>query len=203
MHRKDGHALVAMLSLWGWSCVGLEVTDNRVEQNSELDPETSETGTEGPTSQGENEGISVSDDRALAGLTRDEAVAFCEETNTLLGDGEPSVLVFNCYFMAFQESLGEPTLDCEALAANCITDPPPGLISPPRDCDDPEFATQLGINCTSDVGTVRTCFRTLVGEIERLSDGLTCMNFGDRVNGAEQDPPTCMSLDDECPDFRP
>ena len=203
MRRKAGHAFVVVLSLWGWSCIGLEVTDDRADQNTEQDPETPDTGTETPTSEDTEEEVSVTDGKALAGLTSGEAMAFYEETNMLLQGGQPSLLEFNCYFMAFQESLGEPTLDCETLAAECIASPPPGLISPPRDCSDPDLATQLGMNCTSDVGTVRTCLRTLIREIESIADGLTCMNLGDRLTGAEVDPPSCMILDESCPGFTP
>ena len=149
---------------------------------------------------GDDDSPSVSDDAILSELTDEETIALCEESVASQLDSVESSVAVACYSEALFDSLDDPSLDCETLAAECIAGPVEDVLGEPTDCNDPEEVDLNDMDCTVTVGTLRTCTNETREAFDMIADGVNCENIGERITSFGPSA-ACNQLDEECPDF--
>ena len=190
--REMGKIVLMSLSVALMSCGG---DDDEILPDDDMMEPDDDTGDDA-----DDEGPQLSGDAVLGNLTDEEAVLLCEESNASLEPAAQSFTISLCYFDAVEASIDDPSLDCEMIAANCIANPSPDVIVELADCTDSNLTADFA-NCTASVETLRTCNETQLMNAEMFADGLTCMNFADRIGIISAEVPACTLLETECPDF--
>jgi hypothetical protein len=144
---------------------------------------------------GDDDGNSgVDPEKTLDQVTIEEAMDLCEWSVDQVQD---DFVRFSCFVEAIADSQGDPDADCEALAEECIDDPP-GEDAVECEVDPDTFEDSLP-DCASEitVADLEDCYAALIDTIEDAAGDISC----DSVPVIDAFPDACVDIDDRCPDL--